>query len=78
MNAKPTVAGPSFTPHVAGADPSRILAATKGPKPLSSFASSKLRWNTLNGSGPVSNTQFLRAHAMDNIHSHDWVFGRGK
>jgi hypothetical protein len=46
------------------------------PKAMSSFAASRLRWNNLNGSGPVNTSAFLAAHATDSVHSHDWVFGR--
>jgi len=47
------------------------------PRKISSFASGKLRWNRLNGSGPVNERSFVRFKGTDHTHSHDWVFQGG-
>jgi hypothetical protein len=40
----------------------------------SSTAKSRVRWNNINGSGPVSNAAFLARWSNDHPQNHDWVF----
>jgi hypothetical protein len=54
-------------PHTSNAQPNAKRAVTP-------YAAQRLRWNSINGSGPVSDRQFIRAHGNDSVDSYDWVF----